>query len=66
MKYLVLPSSFSFFVALLVFSCASLSNAALQVGFNPDHVLFVPVAAVFGDCILERSPRISWYVIHPT
>lgn len=35
-------------------------NGARQVGFNPHHVVFVPVAAVFGDCIVQRSPRISW------
>ena len=32
----------------------------LQVGFNPEHVRFVPVAAVFGDSIVDNSPRISW------
>jgi elongation factor 1-alpha len=43
--------------------CAAAARViALQVGFNPEHVVFVPVAAVFGDCILQRSPRISWCV----
>ena len=32
----------------------------MQVGFNPQHVTFVPIAALFGDCVIERSPRISW------
>jgi hypothetical protein len=37
----------------------------MQVGFNPQHVSFVPIAALFGDCIIERSPRISWFTPAP-
>ena len=51
--------------SIVIFGISTARINTIQVGFNPRHVAFVPVAALFGDCVLQRSPRISWYSTLP-